>query len=93
MVMVSKMMVSRSAFNEGDITLADLLSTFPFQVCVQSSRSHLHYQNTFDVSSLLGRSLKLALEHSVSPMDSKVIFLSVVINIMLMSIVFIYHEC
>jgi len=48
----------RSAFNEGDITLADLLSTFPFQ-------------NTFDVSSLLGRSLKLALEHSVFPMDSK----------------------
>jgi len=48
----------RSAFNEGNITLADLLSAFPFQ-------------NTFDVSTLLGRSLRLALEHSVFPMDSK----------------------
>jgi len=48
----------RSAFNEGNITLADLLSAFPFQ-------------NTFDVSTLLGSSLRLALEHSVYPMDSK----------------------
>jgi len=48
----------RSAFNEGNITLADLLSAFPFQ-------------NTFDVSTLHGRSLRLALEHSVFPMDSK----------------------
>jgi len=48
----------RSAFNKGNITLADLLSTFPFQ-------------NTFDVSTLLGSNLRLALEHSVFPMDSK----------------------
>merc|ERR1712013_318034 len=48
----------RSAFNKGDITLADLLSTFPFQ-------------NTFDVSTLPGSDLRLALEHSVFPMDSK----------------------
>ena len=31
-------------------------------------------QNTFDVSTLLGSNLRLALEHSVFPMDSKVIF-------------------
>ena len=30
-------------------------------------------QNTFDVSTLLGSNLRLALEHSVFPMDSKVI--------------------
>ena len=31
-------------------------------------------QNTFDISTLLGSNLRLALEHSVFPMDSKVIF-------------------
>ena len=38
-----------------------------------SSKGHFQL-NTFDVSTLLGRNLRLALEHSVFPMDSKVTF-------------------
>jgi 5'-nucleotidase len=43
----------RAAIDQGNITLADLLSTFPFQ-------------NTFDVTTLVGRDLRKVLEHSAA---------------------------
>ena len=44
-------------------------------VTIRNSGNNLSIlQNTFDVSTLLGSNLRLALEHSVFPMDSKVIF-------------------
>jgi len=47
----------RASFNEGNITLADLLNSFPFR-------------NTFDVVVLTGSTLRKVFEHSVSHMKS-----------------------
>ena len=47
-------------------------------------------QNSFDVSTLLGSSLRLVLEHSVFPMDSKVVFsFFIIISIIITIILFI----
>ena len=46
----------RASFDSGDITLEDLMTAFP-------------WQNTMDVVSLLGKHLRLVLEHSVATMD------------------------
>jgi len=48
----------RAAFDRGNVTMEDILTTFPFS-------------NTFDVASLKGRYIRKALEHSVTKFTSK----------------------
>ena len=48
----------RAAFDKGNVTMEDILTTFPFS-------------NTFDVVSLKGRYIREALEHSVDKFTNK----------------------
>ena len=48
----------RASFDRGNVTVEDLMTSFPFQ-------------NTFDVVSIAGKYLKEAFEHSVAKMNNK----------------------